>query len=390
MISSPRRARLRLGIAIGCVFAFAFVYKLSSESSWHLINDSSGSKAPANATLGFGGIYVVSGSGSERLDNLEQAAAVTELNLTIPTQKEWTDADVLNFRWKKAPQKSKIGAGSIKSWLSHRLVLQEFLDSGLETALIIEDDVDWDIRLRSQQIPLTQRAARDLLDPRSKSPKKYPWGEPHSWDVLWLGHCGDYWNEIDLGVGVGHHHPEQLNRMPHAIWPDETVSYFTNLHPYTASLLSALRVPEKHRVLHKSMQPLCSFGYAVTRTAAEKLLSSVVPAREEDLPEPPAYAYDQAMMFGCFQLVIRCYSLQPELFHHMLGESLVGKSEEHHWLSPVDVAGSEQLLYRGETSNIDCGFWSGNFWWNGDEKKLDFLRREVGRKGRCLKPGRDT
>ncbi len=31
-----------------------------------------------------------------------------------------------------------------------------FLESGLETALILEDDVDWDIRLRSVQIPLQQ------------------------------------------------------------------------------------------------------------------------------------------------------------------------------------------------------------------------------------------
>ena len=53
--------------------------------------------------------------------------------------------------------------------LSHRVVLQEFLRSGLETALILEDDVDFDIRLRSLQVPLAQFASRQLLHDNSSN-----------------------------------------------------------------------------------------------------------------------------------------------------------------------------------------------------------------------------
>ena len=64
---------------------------------------------------------------------------------------------------------------------------------------------------------------------------------------------------------------------------------------------------------------------------------------------------------------------------------------ENHGIPPVDLAGQTQVVYRNETTNIGCGFWSGAFAFeDGDTKRLKFLQEEVGRKGRCLKEGRDT
>ena len=340
----------------------------------------------ANATLGFGALYVVSGPGSPRRAHLEQAAAVTELELTIPEQREWTGRDILDFRWPNVTE-SKVGIGSVKAWLSHHVVLRAFIESGIETALIFEDDIDWDVRLRTLQIPLAQKAASLF----SQASPQYPWGRLEDWDLLYLGHCGDYFNDLEDGVGVGHHHPNNLTDIPHAAYEDETLLPRTDLHPFTASLLTALEVPEGLRLLHRSKWPLCSFGYAITRHTAQKILSDVAPPKEDISRD--IIAYDVALMAGCREgYMLNCYTITPELFHHMEGQSIVGTLEMAERLvfrPPVDVAGLEQVRYRHETSNIGCGYWSGEFYYDGIPEKLEYLREEVGRKGRCLKKGRD-
>ena len=348
----------------------------------------------ANATLGFGGLYVVSGPGSPRRKKLEQAAAVSELTLTIPDQVAWTDEHIAAFRWPKE-EESKIGKGSVMAWLSHHLVLKAFIESGLETALIFEDDVDWDVRLRTQQIPLAQKAARALNDASDLNAAEYPWGSTKDWDMLYIGHCGDYFGDLREGVSVGHHHPSNLQKIKHAIFEDASMPFRTDLHPFTASLLTALGVPEKHRMIHKSQWPLCSFGYAVTRAGAQKIISDVAP--EKEVPARKLIAYDAALLSGCRDSneawSIRCYTVQPELFHHMEGSSIIALQEEtpdHHvFRPPVDAEGLEQVEFRHETSNIGCGFYSGDFYYD-NEQRLNYLREEVGRKGRCLKKGRDS
>jgi hypothetical protein len=183
-----------------------------------------------NATLGFGGLWAVSGPGSPRRDHLQQAAQVTGLELTIPTQPVWTDEDVDNFKWPNKSE-SEVMTGTVKAWLSHHVVLRGFLESGQETALIFEDDVDWDIRLKSVQVPLAQRAARSLRKTSNVDPSVYPWGAPQDWDLLYLGHCGDYLNMITRGVGVGHHHPSDLEKLKHVLYEDPTMLNHTPTPP---------------------------------------------------------------------------------------------------------------------------------------------------------------
>lgn len=399
MIALPRRLTPLYLVFVGALITIFFVYyraSIGDTISSHTPSLAAslprvGRVKPANATLGFGGLFVVSGLGSPRRSHLEQAAAVTELELTIPEQVQWTGQDVLNFRWENITE-SKVGLGSVKAWLSHHLVLKAFLDSGVETALIFEDDVDWDIRLRTTQVPLAQQAARVLTQSKASS-SLHPWGDPSTWDLYYLGHCGDYFNDLSDGVGVGHHHPSDLNNIPHQVFLDPTIPDRTDLHPWTASLLTALSVPFYSRVLHRSKWPLCSFGYAVTRAGAQKILTDVAPPKEDISRN--LIAYDAALLDGCRNgYMLNCYSILPELFHHMEGKSIIALEEEMHdhkqvFRPPVDVAGSEQVQYRKETSNINCGFWSGDFYYDAEPEKLEILREEVGRKGRCMKSGRE-
>ncbi|EKG17971.1 hypothetical protein MPH_04779 [Macrophomina phaseolina MS6] len=334
---------------------------------------------PANATLGFGAVIVVSGPGSPRRAKIIQASNVTEISLTIPEQPEWTDQHLQNFTDAMKWGGRDTGRGSALAWLSHDHALKWFLNSGLETALILEDDVDWDIHLRTMQIPQTAGAIRELL----MGPSYY--GNLSAWDMIWIGHCGDWFNKLEAGIGPGFQEPATLASLPHKIFSDSSLPDRENLHPFTKDLLTALELPEKTRTVHKSIWPLCTFAYGVTRRGAARIIEEIAPI---DRPEQPHY--DEALWHGCRVRGLECYTVNPELMHHMPGDSIIAQedSREIIYLPPVDAKGLDQCKARGETSNIECGFWSGDFEFDNEEK-LQLLREEVGRKGRCLKPNRE-
>jgi len=381
---APRIPSVYVLLALGVV-TFYFYYRNITASVDPAVF-TLGRHRPANSTLGFGAIYVVSGPGSPRKEGLVEAANVTELDLTFPELPAWTDEQVHDFRDNEHPEKSTILNGSIKAWLSHHVILHEFLKSDHETCLIMEDDVDWDIRLRTSQIPRAAAAQRALMPPAEE---EHFWGHPQDWELLYLGHCGDYFTTVDgKQVGVGVVHPETLEKVAHVLYKDETMPDPTDIHPFTASLLMAFNIPAKTRMVHRSRFPLCTFGYAITRSTAKRLIEDLAPAKEE--AGRWKHAYDISILEACRDKGLRCYTVTPELFHHMEGTSLIdGVAKNLAQRPPADRVGTGQVKYRNETSNIGCGFWSGDFRWNGDNEKLAYLREEVGRKGRCLKPGRE-
>ncbi|KAK8218788.1 hypothetical protein IWZ01DRAFT_518113 [Phyllosticta capitalensis] len=340
-------------------------------------------RGPANATLGFGAIYVVSTdddkrTSSRRRERMIQAANVSEIELQIPRGPKATNDDIDRFNVAMAHTGHRlVGNGTALAWLSHIRALQSFLASDAETALILEDDVDWDIRLRTVQIPRLAEAVRTLSPPESSS----YYGDLSDWDLLWIGHCGDWFNKLEDGVGTKYQTPATLERTTHVVYRDETVPDRPDLHPYTKNLLDAIELPEKRRAVHTSAHPLCTFGYAVTRASASHIVSDIAP-----IAHPESQAYDMALLRGCSKRGLKCYSLNPELFHHMPGKSIIAAKDHRDpkRLAPVDAEGMPQALRRNETSNIGCGFWSGDFTFSGPVE-LEALRQEVGRKGRCLK-----
>ncbi|KAF2470170.1 uncharacterized protein BDR25DRAFT_262893 [Lindgomyces ingoldianus] len=423
---APRKRPLPLLLALTLALVLFFYHRdadriyLQLSSSIDAIPD----RAPANKTLGFGAVLVVSKDGSDRRHSLLQAANVTDIELTIPQQPEWTEGDVQKFR---NGQEKGVQRGSLLAWMGHHHALRWFLDSGLETALVLEDDVDWDIRLRSLQVPLAANAARSVLPPaksfspfsRTDANHTQYWGNPKSWDLLYLGHCGDYFNEVTYEGLVPTEKGFNLTDLPHVLYNDPSLPVKSDLHPFTQSLFDALKIPEHTRAFHRSKFPLCTFGYAVTRPAAERLLTDLAPARLR--PKGPR-AFDVALLHACSKGSktpsptpkknpkpypdpalrhkyaspgLRCWTLNSELFHHMPGDSQIAQISETMGqkvgIPPVDLAGQNQVIYRNETSNIGCGFWGGAFSFGDDDtERLQFLQDEVGRKGKCLKEGRDS
>ena len=77
---------------------------------------------PANSTLGFGAVLVVSPLDSPRRHSLLQAANVTEIDLTIPDLPVWTEEDEARFRSAGPP--TEMTKGMIFAWMSHLHVLE--------------------------------------------------------------------------------------------------------------------------------------------------------------------------------------------------------------------------------------------------------------------------
>ncbi|KAF1918445.1 hypothetical protein BDU57DRAFT_199247 [Ampelomyces quisqualis] len=419
MLASRKRP-VPLLLALTLVLLVLFNYSSNAHRTsrqWSPSFDSRPVKLPANSTLGFGAVVAVSREGSDRRHALVQAANVTSLELTIPKQPEWTEGDLQRF----IDGQDNVQRGSILAWLGHRNALQWFLNSNLETALILEDDVDWDIRLRTTQIPLAASAVRQLLPPQRSfhpfanfgSHHTQYWGNHNAWDLLYLGHCGDYFEEVgDHGPRLDKHY--NLTTMPHIQYQDPSLPSPLDLHPFTQTLFDRLSIPAHTRVFHRSEFPLCSFGYALTRPAAERLLNDLAPPKlKKDGPR----AFDVALLDACREGSeapsttvaqnnaelrkkhpspgLRCWTLNSELFHHMPGHSLIDEiganMGEQHGLPPVDLAGQAQVLHRQETPNIGCGFWTGAFAFNdGDSDRLRLLQEHVGRGGLCLKDQRDA
>jgi hypothetical protein len=171
---------------------------------------------------------------------------------------------------------------------------------------MLEDDVDWDIRLRSAQIPLAASAIRQILPspPPRRSFHSFAhfgtnhtpyWGDHGAWDLLYLGHCGDYFEEVDEeGPRLEKHY--NLTTMPHIQYKDPTLPSPSDLHPFTQTLFDKLSMPAHTRVFHRSKFPLCSFGYAITRPAAERLLDDLAPPK---LKKGGPRAFDVALLNAC-------------------------------------------------------------------------------------------
>ncbi|MCJ1247151.1 hypothetical protein MMC30_004363 [Trapelia coarctata] len=173
--------------------------------------------------------------------------------------------------------------GYALSWLGHLNAIREA--AKLSTSLIIEDDVDWDIGLRTQ-MPQIAEAVRKLSNFKvDHEESKYP---PYGldWDVLWLGHCGD---SIPLDES-----PIQLE--------DSTVP------PYVSSWETRISPHPNHiRWVHQSSGPICTYAYALTDVGAKKIL-------ERD--DHGTDAFDIWLHIRCKGGEFRCITVNPELFHH--------------------------------------------------------------------------
>lgn len=178
--------------------------------------------------------------------------------------------------------------------LSCDLTMHRMIEQSITSALILEDDADWDIRIKSQMQSFAE-ASRLLLQPASVSntshetfldpsypshysnkqpldlhvgnhdtiaPTSSPYGDIERWDMLWLGHCGSQLPTPDnkpLRMGRALIHDDQTMPEPQHLF------FRTN----GSELLS---YPPKTRVVAQATNALCLQGYALSLPGAKKVV----------------------------------------------------------------------------------------------------------------------
>ncbi|KAK9446752.1 uncharacterized protein V1518DRAFT_422968 [Limtongia smithiae] len=113
-----------------------------------------GVEAIKNETLGFGEIILLSlKSRTDRRDAVALMCSLTDIKISRTIDGVQTQ-DIARKAYPNGPGLKKLLTDKYKpyvgSWRSHMDVLRYIVDNRIETALILEDDVDWDVHLRDQ------------------------------------------------------------------------------------------------------------------------------------------------------------------------------------------------------------------------------------------------
>ena len=160
----------------------------------------------------------------------------------------------------------------------------------------MEDDVDWDIRIRSQMIELA-KAVRFLSDISETDSQLSPYGD--DWDVIWPGHCREYIPSDDT--------PRYIVQNDQTVAPLSHIGWLKDLYDY----------PEHTRVYHRSVEPICTYAYAVSARGAQKILLQMgLFESNEPYKGHPNSAFDNNLSWMCEQKIMgmKCVSVTPPLF----------------------------------------------------------------------------
>jgi GR25 family glycosyltransferase involved in LPS biosynthesis len=315
----------------------AFITFSNLHSSWPSRHDfnfpprtstSSGSGLDAirNETLGFEKILVLNlQERSDKRDALALSASFTGIDLTyIDTIK---GAQVVEAARPFDHEANELYQNTWGSWRGHMNAARTILEQRLASALVLEDDIDWDVNLKTQ-LQNFAHASRWLTStrafPNNKSyinttssldastghisltpeidittpphePRSTPYGS--NWDILWLGHCGEGLRPDDARLFI--------------ILNDITVpplSSFTN--KWGRGFDPAAYGPPHTRFVYASNLPVCTFAYAVSRSGAQKLLYYA------SVSGLLTNTFDVALGEMCRHktLSLECLSVNPSLF----------------------------------------------------------------------------
>lgn len=202
--------------------------------------------------------------------------------MQVPAQPGWSDSFIKAFE--------AFGPvdvhGAAMAWLGHLDLLKFVIQNRWGSAMIMEDDVDWDVDVR-KQTPLIAEAVRKLTKAKGGLPHA-PYGL--DWDVMWLGHCSDPPHDQEPGTFV--------------IFKDNTtgpIDQYSGLNPHIKNV-----VKDGERLVQWSVNPVCTFAYAVSAEGARNLLQHASLGK--------GGAFDLMLMHACQDGVLKCVSVNPEIF----------------------------------------------------------------------------
>ena len=207
------------------------------------------------------------------------------------------------------------------------------VEQNVASALILEDDADWDLRIKSQMQDFAKAArllvqpllgtSNQFLDPTypqpiagqqpqnfeigkniTAEPSTSPYGDIDRWDLFWLGHCGcRFPRASDVNSPLGR-----------AIIPnDETVPEPQHIHMQFGDQELIDQYPPHTRVVSRARKNTCTLGYGISLPGARRLLYELGVRKMTG----PTDIMFRSVCDGVNGRRMRtCLTVQPQLFQH--------------------------------------------------------------------------
>ncbi|KAI9723629.1 MAG: hypothetical protein M1812_000929 [Candelaria pacifica] len=254
-----------------------------------------------NATLGFEKVFVLNlEERTDKRDSLALASGLTGIKLEFV--KGLRGAAVVDKALPYGVDRKTMDAGMLGSWRGHMNIVRTIVEEGLSSALIMEDDIDWDVNLKAQLLQFAE-GSNYILNTPSKGQPHSPYGD--SWDLLWLGSCNSQFQE-DVSPKI-----EGPDLRKWAIKDDPTVPDLTHIGRSDKGdgSVNYTDYPEHTRFVHRTGTGICSFVYALSAAGARKFLYSMS-------VNGLWGTYDNQMSQMCTKqsLGMQCVHVSPPLF----------------------------------------------------------------------------
>ncbi|KAK9312008.1 hypothetical protein V1524DRAFT_370418 [Lipomyces starkeyi] len=214
-----------------------------------------------NESLGFGDVlYISMPHRTDRQDAMNLLASMSGIKLRLI---EGIDGDSINLKAIPDNADPNLRASELGCWRAHADAWRFVIENNLETALILEDDIDWDKNIHEifQDLSVQmQNSTLRLVSPTDHERASAPYGL--DWDVLVMGQC------------VDKAHPEHHDLV--LVYDDPNVPSREDTEFVFLKVMKSLGVSGddvgKKRLLYPAFGPACTMGYAVTRKGAQRLL----------------------------------------------------------------------------------------------------------------------
>lgn len=230
-----------------------------------------------NATWGFGKIYALNlARRPDKVDQLTLMSKVSGMSLEF-----WHPVPGDQLREEGLPPHGDdLSIGIAGCYRGHADIWRKIIDGPEETALVIEDDVDWEVDWRDAisrlVMPFSTLLSSEANDGQLRQPSEAdPWSY-RDWDTLFLGAC------TEKVMQAGQHPPDvDLDHLPVVIWNDTTVAHsdawsrsFTDIFKAYNATIPVWDTPsaERQRLVARSVWPICTGSYAITKRGAARAL----------------------------------------------------------------------------------------------------------------------
>ncbi|KAK9416917.1 hypothetical protein SUNI508_09389 [Seiridium unicorne] len=290
-----------------------------------------------NKTLGFEKVFAIGlPDRSDKRDALTLMSALTGFHIS------WIDGvNGSNIPDKALPigwDRQTLRDSNLGSWRGHINTMQKIVQDRIGSALIIEDDMDWDANIQTQLYHFAAASKQLQVGWKQDEPATIgnsPYGQ--DWDMLWVGMCGSTLDE-DLPEWL-QIPPEQKDARKVIISDDPTVPSRNHIKGNMGFSWDVY--PPQSRMVFIPGDNICSFAYALSYSGAQKALQYL---GLEGQHKP----FDNHLSDLCRLRAngMRCVSITPSLFvHHKPKGNTNGDSD-------INGPGKGTIREVGFTENI--------------------------------------